>query len=413
MADKDTVNIITGGKSKATAKFESGPRAYWLRHSSDEKKWVAVAAQTHDHTMRVAGVPAKTFYYEATPFVDAQVAVHSYYGLDDLTLINDVYNFEAEALGQKMIYGKDAMPTIDFRDPLIKKPADLLQLKTPDFKKDGRFPYQMEVFRQSIEIGCNKASFCGPFSLAVGIRSYPLLVRDMRKDPSFYNDLMTFLVDEVLFPYVKAIHDETGIAIMSGADAWAAFPNLSTELIEENVLPWNLRLLQKGAEIGVYAATAGTADYFEERPEKFDADILKKCLELGVRSQCAPVVFMGMGRWQHYPLEPVLEFARELKEKQDKPVMVMAGINARVLRDGPVSEIIRYVKRMIDTFAPEFNLNIFLASIPADTPPAHVHAAVQATHYFGQLPYQFRDEASFKLQERESFAEFMSKIDSL
>lgn len=413
MADKDSFNIITGGKSEITAKFESGPKAYWLRHSNDEKKWVTISAQIHDHTMRVAGVPAKTFYYEATPFVDAQVAVHSYYGLDDLTLINDVYNYEAEALGQKMIYGQEAMPTIDFREPLIKKPADLLRLKTPDFKKDGRFAYQMDIFRQSMKIGCNKANFCGPFSLAVGVRSYPLLVRDMRKDPAFYQDLMTFLVDEVLFPYVKAIHDETGIAIMSGADAWAAFPNLSPKLIEKYVLPWNLRLLQKGAELGVYSATAGSADYFEERPEKFDANILKKCLELGVRSQCAPVVFMGMGRWQDYPLEPVLEFARELKEKQDKPVMVMAGINARVLRDGPVSEIIRNVKRMIDTFAPEFILNMFLASIPADTPPAHVHAAVQATHYFGQQPYQFRDEASFKPEEGESFAEFMSKIDSL
>ena len=85
------------------------------------KNWVTISAQIHDHTMRVARVPAKTFYYEATPFVDAQVAVQSYYGFDSIGLLNDVYNFEAEALGQKMIYGEDAMPTIDFRDPLIKK----------------------------------------------------------------------------------------------------------------------------------------------------------------------------------------------------------------------------------------------------------------------------------------------------
>ena len=116
---------------------------------------------------------------------------------------------------------------------------------------------------------------------------------------------------------------------MLGADAWAAFPNLSTKLIEENVLPWNLRLLQKGAEIGVYAATGGTADYFEERPEKFDADILKKCLELSVRSRVCSGCFNGDGTLAGLSPEPVLEFARELKEKQDKPVMVNGAINAR------------------------------------------------------------------------------------
>lgn len=178
-------------------------------------------------------------------------------------------------------------------------------------------------------------------------------------------------------------------------------------------MPWNLHLLQKGGEIGVYAAAVATADYCEEQPEKFDAGILRRCLEISVASQGAPVLMLGMGRWHEYPLDTVVEYGRELKS-QGQQVVVMGGINARLLRDGPVEKIVFNVKRLIDTLAPEFGLTIFLANIPADTPPEHVHAAIQAAHYYGQLPYQFRDDgAAFKPQPRESFAEFMAQIDTL
>ena len=407
------VATVIGERTQGHSAVESGPRAYYLRHRADTKNWSPVMAQIHDHTMVVAGVPASRFYHDATSFVDAQVAVQSYYGLDELEFINDAYNFEAEALGARMIYGKESMPTIDFREPLIKKPADLLRLSTPDFRKDGRFPYQMEIGRQSMELGINTAFFCGPFSLAVGVRSYPLLIQDTRKDPGFVHDLFTFLVDHVLLPYIRYMHDQLGVTVFSGADAWSAFPNLSPGLIEELVLPWNLRILQKGAEMGVYAAVVATADYCEERIEKFDAGILRRCLEASVASQGAPVILLGMGRWQDYPLEPVVEYGRELKA-QGQTVTVMAGVNARLLRDGPVPAIVRNVKRLVDAFTPEFNLIIFLANIPADAPGEHIHAAVQAARHYSQAPYRFRDDgASFVPGPAMSFTGFMSRIDSL
>lgn len=50
MGDNERVNIF-GGKSEATAKYESGPKAYWLRHSNDEKKWVTISAQIHQFSV--------------------------------------------------------------------------------------------------------------------------------------------------------------------------------------------------------------------------------------------------------------------------------------------------------------------------------------------------------------------------
>ena len=392
-----------------------GPRAYYQRHVDDPKKWVPIMAQIHDHTAHMAGISAKRFYSEATPYLDAQIAVQSYYNFDVIQVFNDVYNFEAEALGAKMIYGHDSMPTIDFREPLLKQPGDLSRLKTPDFRKDGRFPYQVDALRQTIEIGIDGAFMCAPFSLAVGLRSYPRLIHDIKKDPVFVRDLMTFLEDEVLLPYIRFLHQEYGFTLFSAADAWAAVPDLSPQMFEEQVIPWNLRLQQAAQQLGVTALVMAGADYCEERLEKVDPRVMRQSFEAAVKSfGGAPLIFMAMGRWQDYPLEPVLEYARELNSKGlPIPTVVMGALNARVLRDGPVSEIVRNVKRMIDTFAGEFPFGLFIANIPTDTPPEHVHAAVQATHYYGEMPYRFRDDgASFRPAPRESYAEFMSKLDT-
>jgi len=124
----------------------------------------------NDHVMALTGIPAKKFYWDAKIFVDAVAEVADYYQMDSFSASADLYNFEVEGLGAKMIYGDNSMPTIDFREPLIKEPGDLLKLKTPDFYKDGRLPFAMDCIKLSVEKekGSLMGRFCGPFSLAVG-----------------------------------------------------------------------------------------------------------------------------------------------------------------------------------------------------------------------------------------------------
>ena len=81
--------------------------------------------QIHDHAMTVARVPARKYYWDAELLVDTHLAVDRWYGFDSDTIVADAYNFEVEALGAKMIYSDNAMPTVDVSDPLIKEPADL------------------------------------------------------------------------------------------------------------------------------------------------------------------------------------------------------------------------------------------------------------------------------------------------
>lgn len=231
--------------------MEEWGKGYYLRHKKIKKECVLVSAQINDHTAQVADIPFRRFYTEASSFVDSQLAVQSYYDFDVIAFSNDVYNIEAEALGVKLVYSDQVMPVVDNRKPLIKEPADLKKLNTPDFFRDGRFPYQMEIFRQKKDLGINQASFCGPFSLAVALRSYPLLVHDIRKDPVFYKDLMQFLVEKINMPYIKIVNKHLGITQFRGSDAWAIFPLLSPAMMEDLVLPWNLDIIKKGLGIGV------------------------------------------------------------------------------------------------------------------------------------------------------------------
>ncbi|MFC1986294.1 uroporphyrinogen decarboxylase family protein [Chloroflexota bacterium] len=375
---------------------------------TSERPWIPIFAQMHDHAMTLAGVPAKKYFSDARLFVDTVAEVAAYYEIDGLKFGADVFNYEVEGLGGKMVYGENSMPTIDFRDPLVKAPEDLRRLKTPDFHRDGRFPYALDCMKYGKEYGDYQGAFCAPFSMAVGLRSFPALIKDMRKQPKFAHELLTFIVDEVLIPYLKVQKDELGLTFSLGADAWCSIPNLSVKEMKEWVVPYNQRLMARAKGFGMTTISI-SGDYCEERLEKFDIDVLYGSFEVEIASQGIPSIMLAMGRWHEYPLEPVVKFLDKYKQ-QGIRVAVSAGVNARLLRDGPVDKIVDNVKRFIDAFAQDHDLTMSLANIPADTPSEHVHAAVAATHTYGLKPIAADlNKIKLELPEREPFAEWKKK----
>lgn len=379
--------------------------------TSEEKPWIQVMAQMHDHSMILAGVPAKKFYFDATSLVEATVDVANYYNMDSCVAFADAYNYEIEALGGKLLYGENSMPTIDFRDPLIKKPEDLdkLKKKEVDWYNDGRIPYVLETIEQNMEYGFIQGIFCAPFSLAVGMCSYPRIIKYMRKNPKLAHEIYTFITDDVIEPYLRAQNDQCGIMMAIGPDAWTCIPNLSIKDMQEWVVPYNQRLFEKAKKFGVMAMSV-SGDYCEERLEKFDAKILQDSFDVEIASQGGmPSLFLGMGRWHEYPLEPVKEYAKRYRDK-GTPLTILAGVNARLLRDGPVEKIVEMVKKFIDAFGREDKLTIFLANIPADAPTDHIHAAIEAAHTYGRFPIADNlDDIKFELPKRESFKEWKEK----
>jgi len=376
--------------------------------TEQDQSHIPIMAQMHDHVAHLIKVPARTFYSDAKILVDGFETVSDYYGLSEPIPMADVYNGEAEAMGAKMIYSDKAMPTVDHSQPLIKRPGDLSKIKVPDWKTKSRLPYFMEIVKLCQERGFrNGANFCAPFSLAVALRTYPKLIRDMRKDPAFAHELFTYLVDDILTPYLIATHEVSGANIMIGADAWAAFPNLSIPMLEEWVVPYIHRLAENLMPHGIIPIITGSADYCEENPANFDGNLLKQALDIQYSMMGEPFFVMFMGRWQDLPLEPLRDNLAQYHTDEDLP-LIQAGVNARMLRDGPVELIVDAIKRYIHAIGRDNNVELILANIPADTPPNHVHAAVAAAKTYGNYPIaKDLDALDFKISSKPSFEEFM------
>jgi uroporphyrinogen-III decarboxylase len=387
------------------------PKTWCIAENQHNPDWIQVSAQMHDHAMTLAGVPACRFYGDANAHVNVMVAVAAYYRFDTGRGSFDVYNIEAEAMGQKMIRSNSAMPTVDFREPLIEDPADLLRIPVPDWHNAGRASFALDVIKLNASLGLNRGYFCAPFSLAVALRSYPRLIKDMKKNPGFAHDIFAFLVDEILPSYLKTQKDSCAVTVGLGSDAWAAFPNLSPALLEEWVVPYTERLSANLGKFGASALYVGGADYCEERLENFDKGILFKCMDTQVKfAGGAPIMFMGMGRWQDYPLESMVEYLQPYKEKGIRAIMT-AGVNARLLRNGPIESIVDYIRRVVDAIGRDHDLSFWLANIPADTPPEHVHATVAAVHAYGLRPIPKNlDDVKVHVHLRESFQEYVDTV---
>ncbi len=356
--------------------------------------------QIHDHAMTLAQVPAHKYYYDAELLVAGQLAVDKWYGFDTYTIIPDTYNFEVEALGAKFIYSDNAMPTVDTNHPLIEKPGDLDKIGSLDPSK-GRIPMGVEVAR----LICENASgpfaagfFCSPFSFICQAMGYPGAVRALKRDRVLAQELFDFAENEAIFPYLKAQSEQPGVKQTLGADAWAAFPNLTPDLVDEWVVPSAKRLTERGKkELGM-TVSAGLAacDYCEEDPAKFDKEIMFRCWETARKTMFINVAFSGMGRTQDWPMEWLQEYAVEHGTRRRK-LPVYASLNGRFMRDSTPKQIVDKIREWIDIMGRDGRLVFFIANVPADAPPINIHTAVHAVHTLGRYPIA-EDLSSIKVE---------------
>ncbi len=405
---KGVADLLHTEQAEKTTSDPTDPKTWWLAGRRERPASLPLNGGISDHCVILTGVPAKKLFYDARVNIEVGAAVGAYYGLDSPSAGADVYNFEAEALGQKMIYGENSMPTIDFREPLIAKPRDLDKLKAPDdWLSLGRVRFIFDVFKAGAYYRNPPMGFhCAVFSLAVNIRSYPSLIRDMRKDPAFAHALFTRLVDEILPSYLK---DYCGVDLSLGSSAWESFPNLSPNMIHEWVVPYAQRLLQNTMKFGMAAVPIGAADYCEEDQTKFDKQNLFSCLDAQIQMAGSPALYLLTGRTHELPLEWMAEYMDRFREKGERVTLTIA-LNARLMRDGPIDRIIDCVKRFIEHFGRDHNLGI-IANIHGSTPPEHVHAAVAAVRAYGKLP--IADDLNairVDVPQRKSFEDYVTRM---
>ena len=358
---------------------------------------ILIGAQSHDHSARLAGVPAKLFFNDAEVFTRVQLLVSEYYNLDVPINFWDVYNVEAEALGQVIQYPPEGLPDVNRCQPLIATPTDLDRIKPPDPYTSGRLPWVRKINTYYLERTGNldRTYFTAPFSLAANIRGYESLVVDMYERPQFVHRLLTFLCDEVLVPHLELMRSEIMIPdlLMDGRDAWASPPMITLDMMDTYIVRYTERLREK---LGEQVVTRGNWGDAKSRDiERFFAQKLRCCP--GSLSVLDPDLFeVGPAR--------VKAFAEQSN------VSVIAGVDATLLKDGPIEAIVERIKLYIDRLGRDGRCMIHLNQVPAETPPDHIHAAVAACHTYGELPIaEDLDDVPFEMPQIQRFEEFMHR----
>jgi uroporphyrinogen-III decarboxylase len=356
---------------------------------------VIIGAQSNDHSAHLAEISPNRFFTDALTFTQVQLLISEYYRLDAPINFWDVYNIEAEALGQKVDYDPEGIPDADRTQPLISKPSDLDRITPPDPYTSGRMPWVLQVNKAFMEMTgkLERAFFTAPFSLAVNIRGYENLVDDMFERPDFVHRLFKFLCDDVLSPYIEVMRSEIGIPdlFMDGRDAWASPPMINLDMMDEYVVAYTQRLRDN---LGDRLVTRGNwGDAKCQDPERFFSQKLK--CSPGTLSVLDPDLYeVGPGR--------VKTFADE------NEALITAGVDATLLKEGPVEAIVERIKLYIDKMARNERCMIHLNQIPAETPSDHIHAAVAACHTYGRYPIpENLADVRFEMPKREGFAEFM------
>ncbi|MDY7076410.1 MAG: uroporphyrinogen decarboxylase family protein [Chloroflexota bacterium] len=348
-----------------------------------------------DHAMYLAGVPSKTFYTQPALFVEAQLLLAEYYGFDLPYVYGDVYNIEAEALGQRIIYRERAAPLMDRGQPLIQAPAELDRIETPDFFSAGRLPFVLETYRLVGEqTGLPSLRwFCAPFSLACAVRTYSRLVHDMQDNPSFVHALLERLTECVLVPWIRcSLRHHPAARAATGVDAWASFPIITWDIFWEYVVPYARRLrdvfAQEGYEVVV---SGGWGDSRLPNPVPLLEERIR--LQGALRGLDPDVQRLGP------------ELYATVAARHD--VALGLGLDSRLIHDGPVEAIAARVKSYIQAAAPRGRLTLIINNVPGDTPPEHIHATVAAARTYGQYPIaDDLDAIPFEMPDVEPFVDF-------
>jgi len=331
-----------------------------------------VYAQLHDFTAHQLNIPIRDFYSRAEIMVPAILEVTHQYKLDVASITFDVYNIEAEGLGQRLVFTDDNMPDVDRTHPLIGSREDLKLIKTPDFDTAGRFTNVIRMHNLFQKYtGLNPTlTFCAPFSLAANLMGIERLIKAIYYEPDFVQSLMEKLTEEVLAPWILYQKERFPQSNrINGADAMASLPIINLKIFRKWVLPYIIQLRKICGE-GVYVAN-WVGEALLQKPEEM-LDI--KC-EVGldwILGQDPDVEKLTPQFYKNYAVE--------------KNMGLILGVGARFMTQSNPEQVVTRVKQYIEAGKPGGRFALYLCNLDADTPPENVRAAVAAVREAGKYP---------------------------
>ncbi len=327
---------------------------------------IPVFGQMHEFAAAHLGIPRREFFTRPDLSVPALLQTQSDFDIDVASITFDVYNIEAEALGQELVWINGYMPDVDRTNPLIRDRNDLGRIRTPDFETAGRFQQVIRMnalFRELTGLEPT-LSFCAPFSLAANLRGIEQLLIDMHEDPEFARGLMEAITDEVLAPWILYQKRRfPGAASIAGADAAASLPIVNLPILRRWIIPSIQRLRELcGPEIYV-------ANWVGERYLPDPAEMLRLKLTVGPGAL-----------WAQDPDVETLGPAvfKEFAVTHDTPLVL--GVGAGFLALASPGDVEARVREYVQVGGRGGRFALYLCNVGATTPPANLRAAVNTAH---------------------------------
>lgn len=337
-----------------------------LRAMSGPADCTPVLAQMHEFAAQWFRIPRREFFTRPELLVPALLETQREFGIDVAAITFDVYNIEAEALGQALVWTEEGMPDVDRNRPLIQDHRDLSKLRTPDFERAGRFPMVMEMLAlfQRLTGLEPTLSFCAPFSLAANLRGIERLLIDIYEDPQFARALMDAVTQEVLAPWILYQKRRfPGSQRISGADATASLPLVNLPILRNWVIPYIERLRELcGPEVYV-------ANWVGERYLSDPTEMLRLKLTVGpgtLWAQDPDVEHLGPA------------FFKDFAITHDVPLIL--GVGAVFLALAKPKEIEGRVRNYVQIGGREGRFALYLCNVGATTPPENLRVAVETAH---------------------------------
>ena len=327
---------------------------------------IPVFAQMHEFAAEHLGIPRREFFTRPDLLVPALLQTQLEFGIDVPSVTFDVYNIEAEALGQELVWVEGGMPDVDRTKPLVRDRGDLKRIRTPDFDTAGRFQQVIRMSALFKELtGLEPTlSFCAPFSLTANLRGIEPLLLDMHGDPAFARGLMDAVVDEVLAPWILYQKRRFPRATkISGADATASLPLVNLAVLRHWIVP-SIQKLRELCGSEVFVANWAGERYLPDPVGMLD-------LKLAV----------GPGPlWAQDPdvesLGPY--FFKEFAAAHDVPLIL--GVGAGFLALSTPDEVQARIRRYAEVGGRRGRFALYLCNVGATTPPENLRAAVEAAH---------------------------------
>jgi len=327
---------------------------------------VPVFGQLHEFAAEYLRIPRREFFTRPDLSVPALLQTQRDFDTDVASVTYDVYNIEAEALGQELVWIEGCMPDVDRSKPLVRDRTDLARIRTPDFETAGRFQQVIRLntlFREMTGLEPT-LSFCAPFSLAANLRGIERLLIDMHEDPEFARGLVDAVTEEVLAPWIlyqKRLFP--GASRVAGADATASLPIVNLPILKRWIIP-SIQRLREICGPEVYVANWVGERYLADPAEMFR-------LKLAV----------GPGAlWAQDPdvesLGPAL--FKDFAVAQDIPLVL--GIGAGFLTLAAPGEVEARVREYVEVGGRGGRFALYLCNVGATTPAANLRAAVETAH---------------------------------